>query len=69
MGVVFIVAYHLMRAVSFHSVDVIIAMRVYGLPVNSIIELLGISYIALNAAWLVLARRRASRRRGAVRAP
>ena len=61
VGAVLIGAYQTARAVSFHGIDVFIATRIHGFSVNSLIELLGIACVALNAAWLVVAHRRARR--------
>ena len=58
VGMVLIGAYQLARAVSFHGLDVVIATRIQGVSVNSIIELLGIACIALNALWLLVVHRK-----------
>ncbi len=60
-GLVLFGAYQLARAVSFHGLDVLIATRIHGVSVNSLIELLGLACIALNALWLVAAAQRARR--------
>lgn len=52
-GLCTLTAFVLIRAISFHSIDIFIGYRVFGLAMNWILELGGIGLIALNARYLL----------------
>ena len=47
LGLLWTTAFIVVRSVSYHDVDVLIGRMVWGVPVNSLLELAGISWIAL----------------------
>lgn len=52
-GLVFLLAFVVIRASSFHNVDMLLGARVIGLKLNWILELSGIALIIINAVKLL----------------
>lgn len=57
MGLLFLLAFVVIRGASFHNVDAMIRMRILGLKLNWILELSGIGLIAAAAASALVAPR------------
>jgi hypothetical protein len=57
LGTVFIVVFVLLRASSFHHIDVFLGEGPGGIRMNWILELGGICFVGLNAAWFAFRRR------------
>ena len=56
VGIFFILAFVVVRATSFHHVDIFLGSRVVGMKWNWVLELGGISAVALSAVRVVVAR-------------
>jgi hypothetical protein len=56
VGMIFILGFVLIRAASFHNVDIFLAARLGGVKWNWIFELSGITIVAVSAFRVVLAR-------------
>ena len=62
VGVLLLCGFVLLRAVSFHHVDVLLGMRVMGRKMQVLLEILGIAITGAGAAVSLLARTTGSRR-------
>lgn len=53
VGLFFLVLFILLRASSFHHMDVFINQKLYGMKLNWILELSGITFVLINALILL----------------
>lgn len=56
IGLLFLIAFVAIRAVSIHHIDRIIGSHILGLRINGLLELTGILLISFNASWLAVTR-------------
>ncbi len=58
VGLVVLITFVLLRAVSFHHFDVFLHTTIFGIRLHRILELAGILLVVLAAAWELLTRRK-----------
>lgn len=58
LGLCILVTFVLMRMVSYHNFDAVIASRAFGISANLVFESVGLVMICVNAIWLIRRHRR-----------